>query len=94
MGAHVLGIFAEKGLKPEARRASTQERDWLEGKGMRETEEKRGWAENKPVGREKLGRVHDEVDPYRGAEDLLIEDYVVWDFDLPKEEDRDNGIRT
>jgi len=37
---------------------------------MRETEQKRAWAENKPIGRDELGRVHDEEDP-RGADEAL-----------------------
>ena len=59
---------------------------------MRETEEKRGWPENKPVGREEFGRVHDGEVPH-GANDLAIPDYVMWDFGLSEKEDRGNGIR-
>jgi hypothetical protein len=81
---------------PEARRANPG-RGTLEGKGMRETEHKRAWAENKSIGREELGGIHDEEDPRGAGEALAIPDYVMRDFGLPEEdekEDRDNGIRT
>jgi hypothetical protein len=63
---------------------------------MREVEEKRVRAENRP---------HSGTDPgestagrgARGADDLCVPDYVMWDFGLPEEdekEDRNNGIRT
>ena len=64
---------------------------------MRETEHKRAWAENKSIGREECGRIHDEEDPRGAGEALAIPDYVMRDFGLPEEdeeEDRDNGIRT
>jgi hypothetical protein len=51
-------------------RGQTQERT-LGGKGMRETEEKGGWAKNKPVGRDELGRVHDEGDPREANDEKL-----------------------
>ncbi len=63
---------------------------------MREVEEKRGRAENRPAFRDGPGWVHDEGRP-RGADDLCVPDYVMWDFGLPEEdekEDRNNGIRT
>ena len=44
-------------------------------------EEKRSRAETKPVCRDKFGRVHDAEDP-RGADDLAIPDYVMWDFEI------------
>ena len=69
----------------------------LEGKGMRETEEKRGWAENKLVGRDELWRDNVEENPRREADERAIPDYVMRDFGLPEEdeaEDRDYGIRT
>ena len=67
------------------------------GKGMRETEQKRAWAENKPIGREELGRVHHEEDPRGAGEALTIPEHVMRDFGLPEadeKEDRDNGRRT
>lgn len=60
---------------------------------MREKKEKRGWAQNKLVGRDDLGRVHDEESPRR-PDRLAIPHYVMWDFGYLEEEDRDNGIRT
>lgn len=63
---------------------------------MRGVEEKRGRADKRPPGRYEPGRVQDERSS-RGADDLCVPDYVMWDFGLPKEdekEDRDNGIRT
>ena len=63
---------------------------------MREVEEKRGRAENRPTFRDRPGRVYGGRGA-RGADDLCIPDYVMWDFGLPEEdekEDRNNGIRT
>lgn len=63
---------------------------------MQEVEEKRGRAENRSAVRGEPGRNHDEGGS-RGADDLCVPDYVMWDFGLPEEdekEDRDNGIRT
>ena len=72
------------------------QRGKLEGKGMRETEQKPAWAEHKPVGREERGRVHDKEDS-RGADEVLtIPDYVMRDFGLSAEdekEDHGSGIR-
>ena len=79
MGVPILGLLTEKELNLE--------------EGVRETEEKHGWARNKPVGRDRFGRVRHEEDP-GGTDDLLIPDYVMWDFGLPEKEGQDNGIRT
>jgi hypothetical protein len=55
--------------------------------------EARDWAENELVGREELGRAHDEGDPRRAYVrampdylmmcdmDLAIPGYVMWDFE-------------
>jgi len=93
---------ASFGLRvPEARRANPGRanpgRGTLEGKEMRETEQKRAWAENKPIGREELGRVHDEEEPRGADEALTVPDYVMRDFGLPEEdekEDHNYGIGT
>jgi cardiolipin synthase len=45
-----------------------------------ETEENRGWADNKAVGREEFGGVRDEEDP-RGADALVIPTYI-WNDDM------------
>ena len=55
---------------------------------MRGTEQKPAWAEHKLVGREELGRVHDEEDPHGADEALAIPDYVMRDFGLSAEDQR------
>ena len=46
---------------------------------MRETEEKRGWAENKPAGQEELGRDHDTLVIPHG---VVREVYLACNIDL------------
>jgi hypothetical protein len=70
----------------------------VEGKEMRETEEKHGWMENKPVGREELGEAHEEhpgraddldmLNYLRCDIDLVIPGYVMWDFETDREESK------